>query len=156
MTNKNQPATHVFLDLKKNETKKNFIYHLVQQNLRLQMNRTDFKVLYIFFCPRINKIFSILYSRPTEICIITASTSDGIVQRGTALYNLQKKDRTCVCVWRHMIRPTHTNTERHWPTTFRGKTHTINLLLRSRQVTTFPWVSAHQLLLCFFTKTFRN
>ncbi len=101
----------MFLDLKKNETKKNFIYHLVQQNLRLQMNRTDFKVLYILFCSRINKIFSILYSRPTEICIITASTSDGIVQRGTALYNLQKKDRTCVCVTSHDQTDTHQHRE---------------------------------------------
>lgn len=86
------------------------------------MNRTDFFRLLYIFCPRINKIFYMLYSCPTEICIITASTSDWIVQRGTALYNLQKerqrmsvtsrkKDRECV--WRHTRA---TNRGRRWAT----------------------------------------
>lgn len=49
VTNKNKPATHMFLDLKKMKQSKDFIYHLVLQNLRLQMNHTDFKLLYFVF-----------------------------------------------------------------------------------------------------------
>lgn len=80
-----------------------------------------FRLSYIF-CPRINKIFYILYSGPTEICIITASTSEWIVRRGTALYNLQKKDGECV--WRH-VDQTDTHQQREtMNTTSRGKKYT--------------------------------
>lgn len=86
---------------------KNFICHLVQQNLRLQINQTDFKLLYIcLFYPRINKIFYIWSSRPS------AST---LMRRKTALYNIQKKDR-CVCVVCDHVDLTNTHQQRETQT----------------------------------------
>lgn len=97
------------------------------------MNRTDLNVWYMFFVQESIK-YCIYY---TPGCGDLYNYSEYFwwdCAEGTALYNLQK---TCVCVCVTSQDQTHTHTNR-------GNTHTINL----RQVKTFPWVSAHQLLLC--------
>lgn len=87
----------------------NFICHLVQQNLRLQMNQTDFKLLYIcLFYPRISIKYStydpavhqrVLWCRGKQRCTIYK----------------RKTESVFVCVIM-LIYPTHTNRGRHRPT----------------------------------------
>ncbi len=103
----------MFLDLKKNETKKNFIYHLVQQNLRLQMNRTDFKVLYFFLSKSIK--YSPYYTPGRRRSVYYSEYFWWDCAEGNSAVQFTKeRQNVCVCdvTWSDRHTPTQGDTDR--------------------------------------------